>query len=196
MEKIVSKCQNCGANLRTKELYNILKKEGNLHSLHMMICPKCEESTEVLKHKVKDKIAIFDVDNTVFDSNFVWSALKNDCKTFTEAYEKYGDFNFPIKSTINLIKQLSKSNVKIQFLTARPESDRTITNENLKKWIDVPYELKMVGFENGIAERKANFLESLKSDYDILFFMDDNEENRKQIQKLGIVAIDTIGGLQ
>lgn len=142
----------------------------------------------------KNKCAIFDIDNTIFDSSWVWAALKNGCKTFSECYEKHGDLNTPIVSTLNLIKELEVNNIKIILLTARPESDRGVTISNLfNVGLNASFlKLYMVGYEDGIDERKGEILNTIKCTYDIILFMDDDKNNRIKASKLGIVAIDVL----
>lgn|SRR5574344_550567 len=143
---------------------------------------------------MKKKCAIFDIDNTIFDSSWVWQALKGGCKTFSECYEKHGDLNAPIESTINLIKELQDNGVQIVLLTARPESDRGVTISNLYSvGLNASFmKLIMVGYEEGIDERKSEKINEIKSKYDILFFMDDDINNRIKVIELGIIAIDVL----
>lgn len=144
------------------------------------------------------KIAVFDIDDTVFNSQFIWACLSNKelgCKTFTDVYKKVGDLNSPIPSTINMIKQLHFQDVKIFFLTARPESDRPVTIENLERFIkDIPYTLEMVGYAEGIDDRKRASILKWKDKYNILFYMDDDSKNRTKVRDLGIVTLDVVGG--
>lgn len=142
----------------------------------------------------KNKCAIFDIDGTIFNSSWVWAALKSGCKTFSECYEKHGDLNTPIESTINLINELQNNRIKIILLTARPDSDRFITVSNLfNVSLDAcMMKLIMVGYQDGIDERKAEVITEIKSKYDVLFFMDDDVNNRIKAMELGVVAIDVL----
>ena len=145
----------------------------------------------------KKKCAIFDIDNTIFNSNWVWDALKVGCKSFSECYEKIGDLNIPINSTINLIGQLVESDIRIILLTARPDSDRNITKSNLRRFFGQTsdnFQLIMVGYEYGIDERKAEVLKDIKGAHNILFFMDDDINNRIKATKLGILSLDILEG--
>jgi hydroxymethylpyrimidine pyrophosphatase-like HAD family hydrolase len=142
----------------------------------------------------KTKLAIFDIDNTIFNSNFVWGHLRCGCKTFTEVYEKFGDLNIPIYSTINLIKQLNKQGIRIALLTARPIGDLDITKNNLRRFIpDVPHLIKMVGYNEGIDERKKEAIEKWQELFEVLLFMDDDKKNRDIVSEMGILTLDVLG---
>ena len=144
---------------------------------------------------MKQKIAIFDIDMTIIDSGWVWQYL-DECGSFSAVYDKYGDHDKPIKTTINIIKQLHENGVLPVFLTARPLSDYNITLQSLKKHLPFmqDYSLFMVGYEEGIDGRKYSVLEELNEQFDIMFFMDDCPYNRLIVSDLNIIALDVIRG--
>lgn len=142
----------------------------------------------------KEKIAVFDIDQTLIDTK--WTQLHlEECKTYRAVYEKYANKDKPIKTTVMLIKQLKKSGVKIFFLTARDDMDRDLTRRQINKFcpfLKDNFVLKMVGSEFGIPERKEEYFKRILKDYDILFFMDDNVLNRMAIQVLGVTTLGVL----
>lgn len=47
--KIISRCENCGANLYTRAILEELIKEGKADLLCAIECPKCGHETQVLE---------------------------------------------------------------------------------------------------------------------------------------------------
>lgn len=141
----------------------------------------------------KNKIAVFDIDMTIIDSKWVWKHL-DECKSFTAVYDTYGDKDIPISSTINIIKQLHENSLQSIFLTARPLSDYDKTITSLRKHLPFLRDINiyMVGYDEGIDLRKAEILEELQEQNDILFFMDDCPYNRLIASDLGIISLDVI----
>ena len=142
----------------------------------------------------KDKIAVFDIDQTLIDTKWADAHLE-ECKTYREVYERYANKDKPIKTTIMLIKQLYKSGVDIFFLTARNEEDRGFTRRQINKFcpfLKDSFILKMVGYDYGITERKEKYFKRILEDYDVLFFMDDNVLNRMAIQSLGVISLGVL----
>lgn len=99
----------------------------------------------------------------------------------------YANLNqgFPYEWCEVLLNSLSKSGIKIIFITARNEKCKNITKRQLNSWFDFSYLLYMRGRDDLREDYviKEEYLLELKSKYDILFCLDDNPDNCRMFRR-------------
>jgi hypothetical protein len=99
----------------------------------------------------------------------------------------YANLNqgFPYEWCEVLLNSLSKSGIKIIYITARNEKCKNITKRQLNSWFDFSYLLYMRGRDDLREDYviKEEYLLELKSKYDILFCLDDNPDNCRMFRR-------------
>lgn len=99
---------------------------------------------------------------------------------------------FPIDWAVYLVNALHKQKIKIVFVTARNEKCRSYTKYQLSQLFDFPIELYMRGKSDirPDPQIKYDYIIKLKEKYNILFCIDDNPDNCKMYNELGLVALE------
>lgn len=98
----------------------------------------------------------------------------------------------PVDWAVHLVKGLQKQKIKIIFVTARDEKCRSYTLYQLKQLFDFPIELYMRGRGDlrPDPDVKREYIIELKEKYNILFCIDDNTDNCKMYNELGLTALE------
>tara|TARA_B100001094_G_scaffold115340_1_gene111272 strand:- start:1008 stop:1484 length:477 start_codon:yes stop_codon:yes gene_type:complete len=151
----------------------------------------------------RERWAIFDLDNTIADINERLKA-STDPKTGRLDYgllhnrEYIKLYDKPIKSTIDLMKNLSDFGVKILILTARADKTKVVTLDWLFK-NNVRYDsLIMKNFENTYTKsfewkekQLHKFMDNKNISYEqIILSSDDYGKNQTMFESWGIPCLD------
>lgn len=160
----------------------------------------------------RPKMAVFDIDMTLLDTSSKDRAAiragvidPKGKKLFPKgeaAYDRY--MSTPIKrlrtdkpfpGAVNFVKNLMGRGYSIAYVTARPKKIRQNTIEQLESFgfpVFYDYDGSNMVFHksaNDVAEYKLNKLKELSKRYDIDYFFDDLESNRKAAESLGIPGV-------
>lgn len=160
----------------------------------------------------RPKMAVFDIDMTLLDTSSKDRAAiragvidPKGKKLFPKgeaAYDRY--MSTPIKrlrtdkpfpGAVNFVKNLMGRGYSIAYVTARPKKIRQNTIEQLESFgfpVFHDYDGSNMVFHksaNDVAEYKLNKLKELSKRYDIDYFFDDLESNRKVAESLGIPGV-------
>ena len=151
----------------------------------------------------RERWAIFDLDNTIADINERLQA-STDSKTGKLDYgllhnRKYIElYDKPIKSTIDLMKNLSDFGIKILILTARADKTKVVTLDWLFK-NNVRYDsLIMKNFENTYTKsfewkekQLHKFMDNKNISYEqVILSIDDYGKNQTMFESWGIPCLD------
>ena len=143
---------------------------------------------------MKRKGIIIDLDDCLFDSRHLGKYLPeraDDREGWDLFQEKMNDckVNEYIDTLIKAF--MYETHCEIIFITGREGNKRMkeITEENLKKLgylIDNVYYRKEGDYRRSAEVKKEIYLEHIRNKYNVLFAIDDDVENIKMFQKLGI----------
>ena len=153
----------------------------------------------------RPKMAVFDLDKTVFDLSRRERAARR--QGLKEGSNKWYDFlnqnkyvlmDTPLPGAVKFVKQLSENGFTIAYLSGRPRSVLSATKESLKEHgfpIDA-LEHDLVFLHSGkgsirnITNHKKSVLTHLKKQhFDIHFFFDDTPEFREAAKSLFIPGV-------
>jgi len=135
----------------------------------------------------KAKAVIVDIDNTIANNNHRQEFLsgKKDWEKFFSACDQ----DKPITATISIIKELEKKDLKIVFISGRPNTYFKKTEEWLNKFVDIKkYDLLMRPNKNfnDVVQIKKELLNTIRYKYEIIFALEDNEDLAKMWENEGI----------
>ena len=167
----------------------------------------------------RPKMAVFDIDDTIFDAtqreinarraglapNAPYtgdrkpSAYPKGKKAFMDFFNSPKQFRIdpPVPGAIDFVRGLANEGYVICYLTGRPKQHHDATLEHLRK-TGFPIfrrdsgEVLLYMKPNKkvkTAKFKSNTMRDLQSEYEILYFFDDLDENREEAFKLGVVGV-------
>ena len=144
----------------------------------------------------KAKAIIVDIDSTIANNDHRQKHLtgKKDWDKFFDACEQ----DKPITASISMVQALEKKDLKIVFISGRPENYKEKTENWLKKHVGLKkYELLMRPNKNfnDVVEIKRNLLNSIRYKYEILFALEDNEALATMWEEENIPCIKIPGNL-
>lgn len=166
--------------------------------------PRTNPPTSLLHTATRPKMAVFDLDKTLFDLSRRERAAKR--QGLKEGSDKWFEFlnqnkyilmDTPIPGTVNFVKQLSENGFTIAYLSGRPRHSLAATKQSLQENgfpIDAT-EQDLVFLHSGkgsiknITNHKKNVLTHLKNVFDIDFFFDDTPEFREAAKLLFIPGV-------
>lgn len=154
--------------------------------------------------KTTSKMAVFDLDNTLFDLSrrervARRQGLKPKSKKWFEFLNQnqYVLMDTPIPGTTNFVRNLSENGYTIAYLSGRPRSVLAATKKGLQQAgfpIDALHE-DLIFLHTGnpskqnLIKHKLNVLTHLKSKFDVDFFFDDTPEFREAAKSLFIPGV-------
>ena len=166
--------------------------------------PRSNPPTSLLHTATRPKMAVFDLDKTLFDlSRRERAARRQGLKEGSNKWyeflnqNKYILMDTPIPGTVNFVKQLSENGFTIAYLSGRPRHSLAATKQSLQENgfpIDAT-EQDLVFLHSGkgsiknITNHKKTVLTHLKNVFDIDFFFDDTPEFREAAKSLFIPGV-------
>lgn len=138
----------------------------------------------------KAKAVLVDIDNTIANNNHRQEFLRG--KKDWEKFFSACDQDKPITATISLVKELEKNDLKIVFISGRPDTYFKKTEEWLNKFVDIKkYDLLMRPNKNfnNVVQIKKELLNTIRYKYEIIFALEDDEDLAKMWEKEGIPCI-------
>ena len=166
--------------------------------------PRTNPPTSLLHTATRPKMAVFDLDKTLFDlSRRERAARRQGLKEGSNKWyeflnqNKYILMDTPIPGTVNFVKQLSENGFTIAYLSGRPRHSLAATKQSLQENgfpIDAT-EQDLVFLHSGkgsiknITNHKKTVLTHLKNIFDIDFFFDDTPEFREAAKSLFIPGV-------
>ena len=181
---------------------------NHLNPDHAATCRVCNlelpRKNQPSVRKVTSKLAVFDLDNTLFDLSrrervARRQGLKPKSKKWFEFLNQnqYVLMDTAIPGTTNFVRGLSESGYTIAYLSGRPRSVLAATKKSLQQAgfpIDALQE-DLIFLHGGnpskqnLIKHKLNVLTHLKSKFDVDFFFDDTPEFREAAKSLFIPGV-------
>ena len=166
--------------------------------------PRQNPPISVMHSGTRPKMAVFDLDKTVFDlSRRERAARRQGLKAGSNKWfeflnqNKYILMDTPISGATSFVKQLSENGYTIAYLSGRPRHALAATKQSLQENgfpIDA-MEQDLVFLHSGkgsirnITNHKKSVLTHLKKVFDIDFFFDDTSEFREAAKSLFIPGV-------
>ena len=166
--------------------------------------PKQNAPATFMQSGARPKMAVFDLDKTIFDlSRRERAARRQGLKAGSNKWyeflnqNKYILMDTPISGTTNFIRELSQNGYTIAYLSGRPRHALAATKQSLQENgfpIDA-MEQDLVFLHSGkgsirnITNHKKSVLTHLKKVFDIDFFFDDTPEFREAAKSLFIPGV-------
>ena len=181
---------------------------NHLNPDHASTCRVCNleltRKNQPSTRKVTSKLAVFDLDNTLFDLSrrervARRQGLKPKSKKWFEFLNQnqYVLMDTAIPGTTNFVRGLSENGYTIAYLSGRPRSVLAPTKKSLQQAgfpIDALQE-DLIFLHSGnpskqnLIKHKLNVLTHLKSKFDVDFFFDDTPEFREAAKSLFIPGV-------